>query len=87
MVIYDPSHSLFQRCATEVDQQPYGLPGKAEICQQLFAVDCVQLLYRFDFNEKAFVDQQIDPEGRFEAHPFKLDIYRSLPCHMVTQTG
>jgi len=26
-------------------------------------------------------------KGRVEAHSFKFDVYRSLPRHMVTQTG
>jgi len=47
----------------------------------------IQLLYRFDFNEKTFINEEIDSECRFEAHPLKLDVYRSLPCHVVTQTG
>ena len=61
MIVDDPSHSLLQRRATEVDEQPYGLLGKAQVGGQLLAVCRRQMLHGFDLDDQPLVDEEVDP--------------------------
>jgi hypothetical protein len=61
VIVDDPSHSLLQRRATEVVEQPYGLLGKAQVGEQLLAVCRRQMLHGFDLDDQRLVDEEVDP--------------------------
>jgi len=60
MVVDDPSHSLLERRATKIDQQPYGLMGETKVGQQLFGVNDSQPFDRLDLDEQSLVYKQVD---------------------------
>ena len=78
MVIDNAFHAFFERCTAEVDQQPYGLPCQSQIGKQLLAMGCGQPLGRFDFDNQATVNQQVNLECSFKAHSVKIDIDGTL---------
>ena len=91
MIVDEPPDAFFQRLAAKIKQQPDGLPGQAQIGQQLLAVNCVQTLDGLDFDEQSLVHQQIDAERRRELQALELDIDGALAgdriAHMRQSRG
>ena len=83
MVVDDPSHSLLERRATKIDQQPYGLMGETKVGQQLFGVNDSQPFDRLDLDEQSLVYKEVDAKCGIEPHSFKFNSYRSLTRDLI----
>jgi hypothetical protein len=78
MVVDETAYALAQSFPTKINQQPHGLPGQAKIGQKRLGVNGCQPFDRFDFNDQALVNHQIDLECSIDPHTFKLDVDAAL---------
>src|SRR3546814_5390539 len=85
MVVDDAAHTFLECRTSEIDEQPHRLPRQAKVGQQLFAVGGVQFLDRFDLDQEAVIDEQINTQGRIEASPFEMYVDRLLSLDPIPE--
>ena len=84
-MVDEPPDSFLHCLTAKVQEQPYGLFHQPQIGDQLLCVNWGESFYRFDFDNKLFVHQQIDAKRSFEAHSIVMYVDRHLPIDLPTR--
>ena len=64
VIVHDAANAVPHRFLREIEEQPYGLFEQSQVGQQLFGVCFAQLVCRLDLQNKALIDENIDPATR-----------------------
>ncbi len=73
MAIDEAAKALFQRCASEVDEESYRLIGQPQVGEQLFRMRSMQSV-QFNFDQKSAFYKDVDPKCRLEPQPIIFDV-------------
>ena len=73
-----PPNSFPENWSIEIDYQTNMQVGKAEIGEQLYPVNLIESLHRFQLNENRVVDEQVGAKGITNSYPLVLESQRNL---------
>ncbi len=79
MFVDDSLQTVFQERCAEVDKQPEGQIHQAQVGQELFGMNRVEVFDRLQFNDQLSIDQQIQPKTCIELNALVTDGNRFLP--------
>ena len=63
-------YAILQRSGSEIDEEPHGKIEQSKTCQHLLGVNGREPFDRFDLDDHARLDEQIDSKGFAKAKPF-----------------
>jgi hypothetical protein len=84
VVVHDALQSFAKCLAAKVHEQAKRLLGKAEVGEQLLAVNGQEAIGRFYFDDQATLDEQIGAARIAEEDSIKLEFDRLLPIDSET---
>lgn len=78
VIVYDTANTFLHGCASEIEEQPYGLFPQPQIGQELFEMRAGEFLNRLDFDDQPLRNEQIDAKGGRVMHSTKFNVDRHL---------
>ena len=73
--------AVLQGPAPEVQEEPDALSGKAQISEQLSAVEVSQVIHRLELQHNEILHQQIQSVGTWNDHASVRNVDRDLPLN------